>query len=58
MKKRLIKNDFSNNKLVTAAVVCFMAVSAALMGLSVLLFGCLLNSIDRLMEAAETPDFL
>lgn len=58
MKERLIKNDFTNNKLVTAAVVCFMAVSATLMGLSVLLFGSLLNSIDRLMEAAETPDFL
>ena len=58
MKERLILNDCKNNKLVTAAIVCFMAVSAALMGLSVLLFGSLLNSIDRLMETAETPDFL
>ena len=58
MQKRLIKNDFKNNKLVTAAVICFMSVSAALMGLSILLFGSLLNSIDRLMETAETPDFL
>ena len=58
MKERLIRNDCKNNKLVTAAIVCFMAVSAALMGLSVLLFGSLLNSIDRLMEIAETPDFL
>ena len=58
MKERLILNDCKNNKLVTAAIICFMAVSAALMGLSVLLFGSLLNSIDRLMETAETPDFL
>ena len=58
MIKRLILNDWRENKLVTAAIVCFMAVSAALMGLSVLLFGSLLNSIDRLMETAETPDFL
>ena len=58
MKKRLILNDWKANKLVTAAVVCFMAVSAALTGLSVLMFGSLLNSIDRLMETAETPDFL
>lgn len=58
MKKRLILNDCKNNKLVTAAIICFMAVSAALTGLSVLLFGSLLNSIDRLMETAETPDFL
>lgn len=58
MKERLIRNNCKNNKLSTAAIVCFMAVSAALTGLSVLLFGCLLNSIDRLMETAETPDFL
>lgn len=58
MKERLILNDCRNNKLVTAAIICFMAVSAALTGLSVLLFGSLLNSIDRLMEKAETPDFL
>ena len=58
MKKRLIRNDCENNKLATAAVICFMAVSAALTGLSVLLFVSLLNSIDRLMGTAETPDFL
>ena len=58
MKKRLIWNDCRENKPVTAAVVCFMTLSAALMGLSVLLFGSLLNSIDKLMETAETPYFL
>lgn len=58
MKKQLILNDCRQNRLVTAAIICFMAVSAALMGLSVLLFGSLLTSIDRLMEAAGTPDFL
>ncbi len=58
MKELLIRNDCENNKLAAAAIVCFMAVSAALTGLSVLLFSSLLNSIDRLMETAETPDFL
>ena len=58
MRKRLLWNDWKGNKLVTAAIICFMAVSAAMMGLSILLFGSLLNSIDRLMEKAETPDFL
>ena len=58
MRKRLLWNDWKENKLVTAAIICFMAVSAAMMGLSILLFGSLLNSIDRLMEKAETPDFL
>ena len=58
MKERLIWNDWKANRLVTAAIICFMAVSAALTGLTVLLFGSLLTSIDRLMETAETPDFL
>ncbi len=58
MKKRLFLNNCRQNKLITFSIVCFMAVSAALMGLSVLLFGSLLNSIDRLMKTAETPDFL
>ncbi|MBO4376632.1 MAG: ABC transporter permease, partial [Lachnospiraceae bacterium] len=58
MFKRLLINDFKKNKLVTLATCIFMAVSAALIGLTVLLFGSLLNSIDNLMSTAKTPDFL
>lgn len=58
MKKRLIINDIKRNKLVSLATICFMAISAMLIGLSVLLFSSLLNSIDSLMETAKTPDFL
>lgn len=58
MKKRLIINDFKANKPVTVSTCIFMAVSAMLLGLSILLFGGLSNSIDRLMIEAQTPDFL
>ncbi|MBR2682518.1 MAG: hypothetical protein IKE22_04535 [Atopobiaceae bacterium] len=58
MERQLIWNDWKGNRLVTAATICFMAVSAALMGLSLLLSATLLTSIDRLMETAATPDFL
>jgi putative ABC transport system permease protein len=58
MKKRLIVNDFKANKLVTISTCIFMAASAMLLGLSILLFGSLSSSIDSLMEEAQTPDFL
>ena len=55
---RLLINDFKKNKLITMAVFVIMAVSAALMGLTVMLFSGLLGSIDSLMTKAETCDFL
>lgn len=58
MMKRLIINDFRKNKLITIATTCFMMISAMMLGLSILLFGSLWNSIDRLMVTAGTPDFL
>ena len=58
MYRRLILNDFKNNKLANVATSIFMTVNAALLGLSVLLFVSLSGSIDRLMNVAETPDFL
>ena len=58
MKKRMLINDFRKNKLVTLATCVFMAVSACFIGLAVLLAGSLLTSIDDLMAAAETCDFL
>ena len=36
----------------------FMAASALLTALTVLLFSSLLGAIDHLMEQAQTPDFL
>ena len=54
----MIKNNIKKNKLVTVATVIFMTVSAAFMGLTVLLSGNLLDSIDNLMSEAKTCDFL
>ena len=58
MYRRLILNDFKNNRLASIATCIFMTVNAALLGLSVLLFVSLSGSIDRLMNVAGTPDFL
>ena len=58
MNRRMIVNDLKANKLVSAATCVFMAVTAMLMGLSILLYASLADSIDALMTAAETPDFL
>ena len=58
MIRRLIENDIRANKLSSAATFFFMAVSAMLLCLTVLLGGSLLGSIDHLMEEAQTPDFL
>lgn len=58
MKKRMILNDFAANKLVTVSICIFMAASAMMLGLTILLFGNLSTSIDRLMQEARTPDFL
>jgi putative ABC transport system permease protein len=58
MKKRLMINDFKANKLVTVSTCIFMAASAMLLGLSILLFGSLSSAIDGLMVKARTPDFL
>ena len=58
MEKRLIINDFKANKLVVVSTCIFMAVSAMLLGLSILFFGSLSSAIDCLMLKAQTPDFL
>ena len=49
MNGRLIMNDLKANKLVSAATCIFMAVTAMLLGLSILLFGSLSDSIDSLI---------
>ncbi len=58
MNRQMIVNDMKANKLVSAATCIFMAVTAMLLGLSILLFGSLADSIDSLMTEAKTPDLL
>ena len=58
MDRRMIINDIKANKLVSAATCIFMAVTAMLLGLSILLYASLADSIDSLMTEAKTPDFL
>ena len=58
MNRRMIINDLLANKLVSAATCLFMALTAMLLGLSILLFAGLADSIDSLMTDAKTPDFL
>ena len=58
MNGRMMINDIKANKLVSAATCIFMAVTAMLLGLSILLYASLADSIDSLMTEAKTPDFL
>ena len=58
MYRRMIINDLKKNRLVSAAVCIFMAISACFIGLTVLLFASLLGSVDKLMTEAKTCDFL
>ncbi|MCR5604395.1 MAG: ABC transporter permease, partial [Lachnospiraceae bacterium] len=58
MYGRMIINDIKTNRLVSAATCIFMAVTAMLLGLSILLYLSLSDSIDSLMSKAGTPDFL
>ena len=58
MIKRLIVNDFKQNRLITISTGIFMALTAMLMGLAIFLFARLYSSIDSLMTKAETPHFL
>lgn len=58
MLKKLIWNDVKQNKLMSAATVFFMAISAALLALTVLLCSNLLGAISTLMDSAIVPDFI
>lgn len=58
MLNKLIWNDVRQNKLLTAATVFFMAVSAMMLSLTALLFSGLLGSVNALMEQAQVPDLL
>lgn len=58
MLKKLIWNDVRQNKLLSAATIFFMAVSAMMLALTALLFSSLLGAVNGLMEQAQVPDLV
>lgn len=58
MQTRILWNDLKGNPLLAVTTWIFMAVSAAPFALTCFLAMGLLGSVDTLMEAAKTPDFL
>lgn len=58
MLKKLIWNDVRQNKLLSAATVFFMAVSAMMLALTALLCSSLLEAVNGLMEQAQAPDLV
>lgn len=58
MLGKLIWNDIKQNRLLSAATIFFMTISAMLLALTVLLFAGLLGAIDDLMGKAQVPDFM
>ena len=55
MLKKLLWNDVRQNKLLSAATVFFMAVSAMMLALTALLCSSLLGAVNGLMEQAQAP---
>ena len=58
MRARILWNDLKGSPLLAVTTWLFMAVSAFLFALTCFLAIGLLGSVDTLMEAAQTPDFL
>ena len=58
MIRKLIWNDMKQNRLSCAATIFFMAVSAMLLALAVLLCSGLLGAIDNLMDRSQVPDYM
>lgn len=58
MLKKMILNDWRQNKLLSAATIFFMTIAAALLILTALLFTELLGTIDSLMDKALVPDLM
>lgn len=58
MRARILWNDLKSNPLLAVTTWLFMAVSALMFALTCFLAMGLLGSVDTLMEAAQTPDFL
>lgn len=58
MRTRILWNDLKSSPLLAVSTWLFMAVSALMFALTCFLTIGLLGSVDTLMEAAGTPDFL
>ncbi|MGN0629735.1 MAG: FtsX-like permease family protein [Ruminococcus sp.] len=58
MIKKLILNDVKNNKLMSAASVFFMTVSALLLALAVMLSADLFGAVGKSAERANVPDLM
>ncbi len=58
MRTRILWNDLKGSPLLAVTTWLFMAVSALMFALTCFLAIGLLGSMDTLMEAAQTPDFL
>lgn len=58
MKARILWNDLKGSPMLAVTTWLFMAVSAFLFALTCFLATGLLGSVDTLMDAAMTPDFL
>lgn len=58
MRARILWNDLKGSPLLAVTTWLFMAVSAFLLALTCFLAIGLLGSVNTLMEAAQTPDFL
>ncbi|MGM9659522.1 MAG: FtsX-like permease family protein [Faecousia sp.] len=58
MKARILWNDLKGNPLLAVTTWLFMAVTALMFALTCFLSIGLLGSVDTLMAAAQTPDFL
>lgn len=54
----MIWNDIKKNKLMSFTIVMFMTVVACMFALTIQLSVYLLGSVQNLMSAAQTPDFL
>lgn len=58
MIKKLIISDVKNNKLLSAASVFFMTVSAMLISLAVMLSADLMGAVGKSAERADIPDLM
>ena len=58
MNQKIIFHDMRKNLFTTIVTVSFIAASAMLVSLALLLGVNLLTSVDQLMKKAETPHFL
>lgn len=55
---KLIKNDISASKLITATTTMFIVIAAVLVALAAILSVNLASSIDTLMETAKAPHYM